>query len=59
MNYTASIRRIVATEALYEWQCDLAETDETIGATLDVLHRLKAAHRAAFGSLVRCNGSWA
>ena len=58
MNYTKSIHRILAAQAHYNLMCDRGETDNAIGAALDILHRAKADHRAAFGSLVRVNGSW-
>ena len=58
MNYTKSIQRILAAQAHYNLMCDTAETDNAIGAALDIFHRAKADHRAAFGSLVRVNGAW-
>jgi len=58
MNYTASIQNIEAAQAHYDKVCDLAETDNNIGAALDILHRAKADHRASFDSLVRVNGTW-
>ena len=58
MTYAQSIQRVVAAEAHYNQQCDLGETDDAVGAALDILHRAKADHRAAFGSLVRLHGAW-
>lgn len=56
--YQKSLRRIAAAEACYQLACHLAETDDAIGAALEVLHQLKQAHREAFGSLTRVNGEW-
>jgi len=58
MNYEASIRAINAAQAHYFRLCDLAETDDAIGAALETLNRAKQAHRDAFGTLVRIDGEW-
>lgn len=58
MTYEASIRAINIAEANYFYLCELAETDDAIGAALESLHRAKQAHREAFGSLIRVNGQW-
>jgi hypothetical protein len=58
MTYAQSIQRIKAAEAHYHRQCDLGETDSAIGAALDILHRAKADHRKAFGTLGRFHGAW-
>ena len=58
MNYQDSILAITIAEANYFRLCDLAETDDAIGNALTTLHRLKAEHKAKYGSLTRVDGEW-
>jgi hypothetical protein len=58
MTYTQSIRAITVADAHYFRLCDLAETDNVIGEALACLHKLKAEHKAKFGTLGRVNGQW-
>ncbi len=58
MTYESSIRQINGAEARYFRLCELAETDDTIGEALKLLHRLKAEHKAKFGTLIRIDGEW-
>lgn len=58
MTYDASIRAINIAQANFFRLCELAETDDTIGEALQLLHRLKAEHKAKFGTLVRVYGDW-
>jgi len=58
MNYQASIRAINIAQANYFRLCDLGETDDAIGNALQILHRLKAEHKAKHGELVRVDGQY-
>lgn len=58
MSYTQSIHAINAAQAQYYRLCDMGEHDDAIGEALAILHRLKAAHKAQFGSLTRIEGEW-
>ena len=55
MNYQASIRAINIAQANY-FHISQCGNDDDIGNALVTLHRLKAEHKAKFGSLVRING---
>jgi hypothetical protein len=59
MTYAHSIRLVTILEALYQLARDAAETDDTIGDFLDKFNQAKAAHRAAFGTLRKREGTWA
>ena len=58
MNYQESIRAINTLQADYFRLCELGETDDAIGAVLEILHHLKAEHKTTFGTLVRVDGEW-
>lgn len=58
MTYQHSIRAINIAQAHYDRFCELAETDDKIGRALEILWRLKAEHKAEFGSLTRIDGEW-
>ena len=58
MTYAHSIRFVTILEALYQLAHDAAETDDTIGDCLDKFNQAKAAHRAAFGTLRKREGTW-
>jgi hypothetical protein len=58
MNYQESISAVNTVQAHYFRLCELNETDDAIGAVLEILHHLKAQHKAKFGTLVRVDGEW-
>lgn len=58
MTYQHSIQAINIAQAHYFRLCKLAATDEKIGKALETLWRLKAEHKAEFGSLTRIDGEW-
>jgi hypothetical protein len=58
MNYQASIQTVNAAQANYFNLCDQSATDNAIGEALETLHRVKAEHKATFGTLVRVDGEW-
>jgi hypothetical protein len=58
MNYQASIRAINTAQANYFLLCKLGEADDRIGEAIETMNRLKAEHKATFGTLVRVDGEW-
>lgn len=58
MTYAQSIRRVNIAAAVYEALCEQAVHDDELAAALATLHRAKAEHRAAFGTLRRIDGEW-
>jgi len=58
VNYQSSIRAITVAEAHYFVLCDLAETDDAIAEALERLWRIKAEHKAEYGTLTRIEGAW-
>jgi hypothetical protein len=58
MSYESSIRAINIAQANFFRFSQLGENDERIGKALEILRRLKAEHRATFGTLVRVDGKW-
>lgn len=57
MNYQTSIQAVNAAYANYinasQWG-----NDDDLSKALETLHRLKAEHKATFGTLVRVDGEW-
>jgi hypothetical protein len=58
MTYEHSIRLVSILEALYQLARDAAEKEDTIVDCLDKFNEAKAAHRAAFGTLCKREGTW-
>ena len=58
MNYQSSIQAINIAQARYFALCDLAETEYALIGALETLWRLKAYHKAQFGTLTRIEGAW-
>lgn len=57
MSYQSSIRAINIAQANFFRLSELGESDD-LGKALETLHRLKAEHKATFGTLVRVDGEW-
>ena len=58
MNYQASILAINKAHAHYYSLCDQGADDDAIGEAITTMHRLKAEHKAKFGTLVLVDGEW-
>lgn len=58
MTYTQSIRRVNIADAVYRRLCEQTTTDSELAEALERLHKAKAEHREAFGTLRRIDGSW-
>ena len=58
MTYEQSIRSIKLYEESFYIACELAETDDNIGAALEAFSKAKAAHQAQFGKLEKREGHW-
>jgi len=57
VNYQSSIRAVNIAQAHYFHACKLGD-DNRIGKALEILWRIKAEHKAEYGTLTRIQGEW-